>query len=673
MRSNLPIPENHANPAEARASSEAPRALSSDIPIVAAERPRPRLLPYVIFALGLVITSVLTAYLSATADTRDARRFRAVVEQTQASLESRLDLYVALLQAGTELVAAQPSASAEDLWGDIAALKLHRPPNEVRRVGVVRKVAPADRARFELEARRRSAAFRIWPEPTGDAFPILDVEPFDGRVLPVSGFDMSSDPVRRAAMEQARDTGVPVATDRVTMLVPWHPAGLERCSAGSSSTPYGLLIYAPIYEGGVTPDTVEARRAALFGFVYLVFRADDLFRGLLSDREHPRSVDVAIYAGASPLANHLLHRSSAGSPKDSSVAPRFTSASTLEIASKPFTLSFMTRPEFERGSSKALVPLILGAGTLLSVVLFLSLRSLNLARAEAEHRAMELLTSERALREGEVLLQRLSRAESLARSSAEVASRVRDEFLATLSHELRTPLTAMMGWARMLRGGALDAAASVRGLAVIDRNITLLAQLIDDLLDVSQIITGKLHLTVRRVMIARLVEAAMAAMRPAADARAIHLSATFAAEDVWVTGDPDRLQQVLWNLLSNAIRFTPSGGRVEVRVARAAGQVEISVADDGKGIAPEFVPFVFDRFRQADSSVSRAASGLGLGLAIVRHLVELHGGTVSVESPGEGHGATFTVLLPETLSLTPQGDPPDCGDGSTSQGSGRAR
>jgi signal transduction histidine kinase len=671
MRFHFPTPEPHAgstSPTEETTSSEeprastsdAPRAISGDVDTEARNRPRRFFFPYLILALGLVITGAITAYLDVTADARDTKRFQAIVERTQEALASRLDLYVALLQAGTDAFTAQPSASAEELWGGIAALKLHHPPKEVRRLGVVHKVAPEDRAHFELTARRRSEAFRIWPEPSGDAFPIVDVEPQNSAHRSVLGFDMSSDPVRRAAMEQARDTGLPVITDRVTLGASGRPSsvgGVERCTASLGAGRYGLLLFAPLYRGGAAPSNVEDRREALSGFVYLAFIADDLFRGSLGDRETQRSVDVAVYAGAEPLPEHLLYRSGAGSLVDPSDERRFTRAARLEIAGKPLTLSFVARPEFERGSSKALLPLIAGAGTLLSVVLFLSMRSGNLARVEAEHRAMDLRTSERALREGERLLQRLYRAEVDARHSAEVANRVRDEFLATLSHELRTPLTVMMGWTRMLRGGALDATAGARGLAVIDRNVKHLAQLVDDLLDVSQIITGKLNLDLRKVAIVPIVEAAMAAVRPAAGARGIHLSATFTAEDPWVSGAPDRLQQVLWNLLSNAIRFTPPGGRVEVRVARVGGQLEIAVVDDGKGISPEFLPFVFDRFRQGDSSLSRAAGGLGLGLAIVRHLVELHGGTVSVESAGEGRGASFTALLPAAL-------PPVEGDNS---------
>ncbi|MBW4683083.1 MAG: PAS domain-containing protein [Microcoleus vaginatus WJT46-NPBG5] len=235
---------------------------------------------------------------------------------------------------------------------------------------------------------------------------------------------------------------------------------------------------------------------------------------------------------------------------------------------------------------------------------------------------------------------------------AEEANRMKDEFLATLSHELRTPLSAIFGWARLLRGGQLDAATSARAFEAIERNARAQTQLIEDLLDVSRIIRGQLQLNVEPVNLSAVIAAATDAVLLAAEAKGIELSSAFDPKAEIFFGDPDRLQQVVWNLLSNAIKFTPKGGRVGVTLECAVDSrtgrpyVQIQISDTGKGIPPEFLPFVFERFRQADSTSIRLHGGLGLGLAIVRHLVELHGGTVSVDSAGEGQGATFTVQLP---------------------------
>lgn len=232
---------------------------------------------------------------------------------------------------------------------------------------------------------------------------------------------------------------------------------------------------------------------------------------------------------------------------------------------------------------------------------------------------------------------------------AQDANRLKDEFLATMSHELRTPLTAILGWAHLLQARALDAEGAASAVEIIERNARSQVRLIDDLLDLSRIITGKLRLDVRPVVLTSVVEAAADSMRPTAETKEIRLQVLLDPQAGPVSGDPDRLQQVIWNLLSNAIKFTPKGGRVQVRLERVHSHVEIIVSDTGQGISAEFLPHVFDRFRQADASNTRSHGGLGLGLAIVHQLVELHGGTIHVKSPGEGQGTTFTVTLPLTV------------------------
>lgn len=240
---------------------------------------------------------------------------------------------------------------------------------------------------------------------------------------------------------------------------------------------------------------------------------------------------------------------------------------------------------------------------------------------------------------------RLYEAERKARREAQAANRAKDEFLSVVSHEIRTPLNAMLGWAQILAGRPAEPEALQKGLNVIVRNAKAQARIIEDILDVSRIITGKLRLELRPLEVVQVVRAAVEVVRPAAEARHIDVELSV-GDGLVVSGDPDRLQQVVWNLLSNAIKFTPREGRVRVLVRPVGSSVEIAVIDSGKGISREFLPYVFDRFRQADSSMSRGHGGLGLGLAIVRYIVEMHGGTVEAESAGEGQGATFRVMLP---------------------------
>jgi signal transduction histidine kinase len=262
------------------------------------------------------------------------------------------------------------------------------------------------------------------------------------------------------------------------------------------------------------------------------------------------------------------------------------------------------------------------------VVLVATVRSLLRTR-DAESERARLLESERA-----------------ARREAEEANRLKDEFLATLSHELRTPLNAIVGWTTILRSRPGDPALTGRAVSVIERNARSLKQLIEDILDVSRVVTGKLRLAIAPMDLCAVVEAALESVRPSAEAKQIALAVDCPPAAGAMDGDADRVHQIVWNLLSNAVKFTPEGGHVTVRARRDDAHVQLEVADTGVGIEEEFLPYIFDRFRQADSSSTRRHGGLGLGLAIARHLAELHGGTVQARSPGPGQGTTFTVRLP---------------------------
>jgi signal transduction histidine kinase/ActR/RegA family two-component response regulator len=255
--------------------------------------------------------------------------------------------------------------------------------------------------------------------------------------------------------------------------------------------------------------------------------------------------------------------------------------------------------------------------------------ALGLEKARGEQERARLLVSERK-----------------AREDAEIANRLKDDFLATVSHELRTPLNAISGWTHMLQEGGLAPDLTARALETIQRNAQAQAQLIDDLLDVSRIVSGKLRLDIAPIDLLSVAELAIETVRPSADDKGVRLSSVVEPGLKTVLGDQARLQQVVWNLLANAVKFTPRGGEVKVRLQRVDATIEVSIEDSGQGIAGAFLPHVFDRFRQADASIARNYGGLGLGLAIVRHLVELHGGTIEAFSAGAGEGSTFVVRIP---------------------------
>jgi PAS domain S-box-containing protein len=231
-------------------------------------------------------------------------------------------------------------------------------------------------------------------------------------------------------------------------------------------------------------------------------------------------------------------------------------------------------------------------------------------------------------------------------AEAQEANRIKDDFLAVLSHELRTPLNAIVGYSRLMRGNMLPADQVSRAIETLERNARWLTQIVDDVLDISRIVSGKVRLDVQTVEPAVVLDNAVATIQPSADAKGVRVQALLDPRVGPISGDPARLQQVMWNLLSNAVKFTPKGGRVQVRLERVNSHIEIVVSDTGVGIDRAFLPYVFDRFRQADSGSTRRSGGLGLGLSIVKHLVEMHGGTIHADSPGEDQGSTFTVRLP---------------------------
>ncbi|HEX7831185.1 MAG TPA: hybrid sensor histidine kinase/response regulator, partial [Thermoanaerobaculia bacterium] len=304
--------------------------------------------------------------------------------------------------------------------------------------------------------------------------------------------------------------------------------------------------------------------------------------------------------------------------------PRFIESSHIDVAGRQWDVRWISR-RHGRGASLKFAIATFAGGMIIAALLLLLLRTQLSARAQAERTAERLSESEAALQR---------------------ANRAKDEFLATLSHELRTPMTAILGWARMLEMGDLDPVLVREGIQAIARSAKTQAQLIEDILDVSRITLGKLHLKIEDVAVNEIVSNAVDAVTAPAAVKSIAIDATFDTHEPHVSGDSNRLQQVIWNLMNNAVKFTPNNGRVKVSVESDGAQALIRVTDTGVGIAPEFLPHVFDRFRQADSTTTRRFGGLGLGLAIVRQITEMHGGSVDVASDGIDHGTTFTVTLP---------------------------
>ena len=578
--------------------------------------------PYAVFIVGVALTVLGTYYVVRTSAARDELYFRATAQEILDLIEIRLHAYIEVLRAGVALFSASDTVTQEEFRAFVSHLRLPERYPGIQGVGFAMRVSAAD------------GSIPVWPAGERDEYTsILYLEPLDERNQRAIGFDMFSEPVRRAAMEGARDTGEPTASGRVQLVQ----------ELGPDATQAGFLIYVPVYRIGTSPKTVAERREALVGYVYSPFRSDDLLNGILGPSA--RELGFAAYDGVKPDPANRMHVSllpDAGP----SLHDLMESRDTLDVAGRTWTFVFTGQRHFSGSSPRWIAPLTLGGGLMVAFALFAIVASQYRARESAERHAAELRASEEALRESESRLRRLVVLEREARAEAQAADRAKDEFLATLSHELRTPLNAMLGWITILRAGKIRPERRADALEVIERNAKNQAHLIEDLLDVSRIVTGKVQLDLQPMHLGPIVRAVLESLRPGADAKGVHLHSTVAPGLREIQGDAARLQQVLWNLVSNAIKFTPAGGHVTLSVVEADGGVQLGVHDTGIGIEADFLPHVFERFRQADSSTTRTHGGVGLGLAIVRHLVELHSGRISAQSDGRDRGSLFIVWLP---------------------------
>ncbi len=577
-----------------------------------------RALPWYVFAVFAVLTLLATSYVWQTTRDADRARFDNAVQATRDAITARLEAYVDVLTATRGLVASDPALSRDALRQYIRSHGIQKRYPGIQGIGLSLRL-PFEQVEELQEEMRRDGFndYRVWPrDPRPEVHAIVLLEPMDARNRAAMGYDMFTSAVRREAMSRARDTGLPAASGQVTLV--------QEIDAREQP---GFLLYTPVYATGDTPATVAERRAALTGFIYAPFRAYDLLRGIFGSQIRPEL--------GFEISNHgrLLY-GSANLPS----RPRFSTREELSFAGTTWEVRFISRRE-GHGMAFLLAGATLVGGLAIATLLFSLLRVQLRARAEAERTAERLSASEAALQR---------------------ANRAKDEFLATLSHELRTPMTSIMGWAQMLGEEHLDPETVRIGIDAVNKGAKVQAQLIDDLLDVSRITAGKMRIDPRPVELAPVILAAMETVRAAAEAKGVRL-AMDVDDAARVNGDEHRLQQVVWNLLSNAVKFTPADREVFTALRVEDREAVIEVRDTGEGIEPAFLPHLFERFRQADSSATRTHMGLGLGLAIVRHLVELHGGTIAAESGGLGKGATFRVRLPllrEDEAVTRESEPP---------------
>jgi two-component system, OmpR family, sensor kinase len=581
-------------------------------------------LPYLVLIVSLLITFGATFVFYKNAQAKDLMRFENEVTNVRNRIEILLNTYIAVLKAGRGFVESNENLDRESFADFVRKLEINKNNGGVERIGYIKKVTPAELEDLTQKMKARSFAdFKIYPDSVNqDKYALLFIEPFEKDDLQLIGFDMASEPLRYEAMERARETGEAAATGRIKLM--------QTAEAENSS---GFLIFVPVYKNG-NPQTVEERQNLLDGYVYSRFRASNF----LQDIQNSISVSdigVTIYEGEK-RPEDILAQTGAGTAGENE---GYQTASQIEVAGRKWIIEFQSLPPFAQKSSTGWTPLIFTSGLIFSMMFFGITYLESNARAKAEKISRALQESER---EKGFLLER----EQAERRRAEEASKAKDEFISIVSHELRTPLNSIAGWTKILSSESLTPIAKKQALKKIDKNLRAQTKIVEELLDFSQLVSRKSELSREKVDFSNIFEDEFAQAEAAAEESGVELVKKNNLNGQRVTGDGERLKRVIGNLLSNAIKFTPKGGTVTAAVAEKDSMIEMTVADTGQGINPELIPQIFERFKQADSSITRKYGGLGLGLAISRHIVNLHGGSIEAASPGEGKGATFTVKLP---------------------------
>ncbi|HZR07447.1 MAG TPA: CHASE domain-containing protein [Myxococcales bacterium] len=728
--------------------------------------------PWAALAGSLALTIAVAAFVSANGRTRERTRFVRAVHAAVDRIQARIEIYQSMLRGCAALLAADPDLHPRDFHRYVERIDLEDAYPGVQGVGFARRVKKEEVASVEADLRRRGfEGLRIWPDSAADErSAVLFLAPLDRRNRAAIGYDMYADPVRREAMDRARDQGAAAISGKVTLV--------QEIEGRRQP---GFLLYVPVYLHGNVPATVEARRTALIGWTYAAFRAADLFVSLFRDEQEPL-LDFQVYDGTEADPARLLYDRDTAVPSDG----RLVRSETLQVGGREWTLAFEALAPLRGDAGGAVLAALLIGATISGVIFALSVRE-SRARHRAENaigglqRALEEQRhyEERLREEGRVnsILPRLgislaaeldpdrlaqlvvgeataltgaeygaiftagkepralassgparesfpaAAAEQLGRlcgsrdavrveateepafagaparsllavpitsrngqilgclafahgaaghftvqherlaagiaaqasialdnarllRDLQEADRRKDEFLAILGHELRNPLAPVVTALEVIKR---DRSTIDRQLSIVERQARHMVRIVDDLLDVSRISRGKIELRKQRLSVREALARAADSLSPMARTRELKLTVSFPPRPVSVEADPVRLEQILGNLLSNAIKYTPRGGDVELAARAQDGQLELRVHDTGIGIAADALGKLFDPFVQARGAKDFAKGGLGIGLALVRALVELHGGTVRAESPGPNLGSTFTVVLPGAI------------------------
>lgn len=586
-------------------------------------------LPYLVLSVSLLLTIGATYIFYQSAQAKDISRFQSEATSLKNRIEILVGTYIAMIKASRGFVESTEKLNREKFADFVNSLELVKNYQGIQGIGFTKRLLKGEEQAFteKMRAGEGYSEFKIFPEGERPEYQtIIYLEPLNELNRRAIGFDMSTERVRAEALERACNSGEAVATGKVVLV---------QESGGGADKQSGFLIYLPVYKGGRTPQTVEERRQLLDGFVYSPFRAGNFLRDVQS-RMSISDIALTIYESEQKPENILAQTDmAAGSTRTG----EYKTSSEVDVAGRKWIIEYETLSSFQTQSSTGWTPLIFISGLIFSLLLFGMTYLESYARAKAENITSELKESER---EKGLLLER----EQMERRRAEEASKAKDEFISIVSHELRTPLNSIAGWSKILYAENLSPTTKKQALQKIDKNLRIQTKIVEDLLDFSQILSGKSDLSRQQIDFSKMFEEAFSQVNALAQEKRITLVKENRLNGQKIVGDRQRLEGVIKNLLSNAVKFTPEGGKVFTEIQEKDSLIEMTIRDTGQGIKPEFLPHIFERFRQADSSSTRRYGGLGLGLAISNHIVKLHGGSIEAASEGEGKGAIFTVRLP---------------------------
>jgi signal transduction histidine kinase len=586
--------------------------------------------PFLVLAVSIFLTLGITYNFYRSSLNKDTVRFNNEVNRIQSTIENRINLYIALLKGGRGFVESAAELNRESFANYTQSLDIERNYKSVQAIGYNKIVLPEEREALSRKMQAEGIEdFRIFPGGERDSYQAtIYIEPFNEQNKKDIGFDMFTEPNRREALVRAADSGMPTASAKVNLL-----------QATNQNSQPGFLIYLPIYAKDKVSQTVEEKRKNLIGYIYSPLRSAD-FLDEIQRSTDTTDIAVRIYDGEPNPENLLSQTTFENNPKSiNQIEKDQSTENVINIAGRTWTIKYDSLPAFSEQSSINWTPLIFLIGIVFSFLLFGMTYWETSARLKLEIIAARLT-------ESEAQKQKLLENEQKARLLAEQANTTKDEFIAVVSHELRTPLNAIAGWTKILKTNNLSANTKNLALEKINKSLRLQTMLVEELLDYSQILSGNVIYEEKPVNFSALFENIASGIEASAQERNIEFIKDNRLNGHLVLGDEAKLKLVIYNLLTNAVKFTQSGGRIETQLLEKDGKVQMTVKDNGKGMSSEFLPQIFDRFSQADTSSTRNYGGLGLGLTISKHIVKLHNGTIEARSDGIGTGSVFTIKFP---------------------------